>query len=859
MSVPDGVSLDYQAIFERGHVLYLILKPDAPRFTILGASDIYLQTTRRTREELVGQGVFEAFPVSPEDNASDTQSVLRASLERVVSAGQPDGLPVYKYDIPLPEAEGGGYTIKYWSVVSFPVLDDAGQLIHIALRVEDITELVQLRTLSTEQSKANDALQQRTGQMEQEVLMRAQEIKDANVRLASANDELDRRGQEVQALYDKLKALDVLKTQFFANISHEFRTPLTLILGPVEEALADPQQLLHTESLEAVHRNAQRLLRLVNSLLDFARIEASRLQMSFAPTDLAALTTDLASSFRSLVERAGMQLVVDCPPLPERVYVDVALWEKIVLNLVSNAFKFTLQGEITVALRWRDDRVELVVRDTGCGIPETELPHMFERFHRIEGAHGRSFEGSGIGLSLVHEFAKLHGGDVRVSSLVGQGSVFTVVIPTGCAHLPAEHIANEASATHLAATDNAYLLEAMPWLSTPGGHAEGETPPAAQVAAMVTPARILVADDNADMRAYLTRILSARWRVDVAEDGGLALALARANRPDLILSDVMMPRMDGIALLRELRADAQTRDIPVVLLSARAGEESLLEGIGTGADDYLVKPFSARELLARVQTHLGMALQRREWAKELERANVELEAFSYSVSHDLRTPLRAVDGFSKVLLDSYGDRLDEEGRHFLVRVRTATQRMGALIDDLLNLSRITRAPLKRELIDVSGMARHILDELAEREPYRRVEIEVATALVSEADCALLKVLLENLLANAWKYSSKRSQSRIEVGLLPAGEPQATGRQQNGAQAGDGPVFFVRDNGAGFDMAHARKLFSPFHRLHAASEFEGTGIGLATVQRIVARHGGRVWAEAAKDAGATFYFTLGGVQ
>ena len=639
---------------------------------------------------------------------------------------------------------------------------------------------------------------------------------------------------------EALAEIDRAKTTFFSNVSHEFRTPLTLILGPVEDALGQSTRALQGDSLKSVHRSALRLLRLVNSLLDFARIEAGRVQMSFVATDIAGLTTDLASSFRSLIERAGLKFSVDCPPVPEPIYVDPAQWEKITLNLISNACKFTMQGEIVVALRSHDDHVTLTVRDTGAGIPTDELPRVFERFHRVEGATGRSFEGTGIGLSLVQELVTLHGGSVRVSSVLGQGSTFEVSLLKGRAHLPAERVVDRAAAPARAGAAP-YLLEAARWIGPDAEIEEPPLPPDPQQAPGRTRARVLVVDDNADMREYLTRLLATRWRVDVAADGAAALALARNAPPDLVLSDVMMPGLDGFGLLRELRAHLPTSQIPVILLSARAGEEALLEGLATGADDYLVKPFAARELLARVQTHLDLARVRREWSSELERANNELEAFSYSVSHDLRAPLRAIDGFSHALLTDHASQLDEQGREYLERVRAGTQRMTRLIDDLLSLSKITRRSLRRERVDMTEVARKVLAELSTRDPQRQIATRVADDLVVQADSGLLTVMLENLLGNAWKFTSKQPAATIEVGT----------EMRDGER-----VYFVRDNGAGFSMEHATNLFAPFQRLHAASDFEGTGIGLATVNRVVTRHGGRVWAEAQVDHGATFLFTLG---
>jgi PAS domain S-box-containing protein len=433
--------------------------------------------------------------------------------------------------------------------------------------------------------------------------------------------------EEERERAETLAELDRAKTTFFSNVSHEFRTPLTLILGPIEDALG--HGALDGENLKAVHRSALRLLRLVNSLLDFSRIEAGRLQSSFEPTDLPVLTSGLAGSFQSLVEPTGMKLVVDCPPLPEPVYVDRSHWEKIVLNLVSNAFKFTFEGEIAIRLRGQDGHVELSVSDTGTGIPAHELPKVFDRFHRIEGARGRSFEGTGIGLALVSELVKAHGGTVRVESIVGRGSTFVVSIPFGSDHLPKERIADAKNGALGTSSMHPAVLEAGQWLrSVDSDSLPVEVTDVAPPEPMARDGRrLLVADDNADMREYLLRLLRPHWEVEIVADGQDALTSALARPPDLVLSDVMMPRMDGVALLRALRADARTESVPIVLLSARAGEEAVLEGLETGADDYLVKPFSARELLTRVRTHLGMARVRRagaEAAKELAEARASL-------------------------------------------------------------------------------------------------------------------------------------------------------------------------------------------------------------------------------------------
>ena len=398
---------------------------------------------------------------------------------------------------------------------------------------------------------------------------------------------------------EALAQIDRAKTTFFSNVSHELRTPLTLMLAPVADALATERPRLDGESLELIYRNGLRLRKLVNALLEFSRIEAGRIQARFEPVDLGAYTSELASTFESSMERAGLRYIVETQPEDEPTYVDRDMWEQIVLNLISNAFKFTFDGEIAISVARLDDRMALVVRDTGTGIPGHELPRIFDRFHRVEGARGRTQEGTGIGLALVQELVKLHGGSIDVTSAEGTGTTFTITIPIGSAHLPPDHV-TETRRTGPPGGASAYVAEAERWLPDAG---EVETLPE-QALGPTNHARIVLADDNADMRSYLTKLLGAKWHVRAAADGAEALQLARSEHPDLVVTDVMMPRLDGFGLLRALRADPNTNDIPVIMLSARAGEESRVEGFEAGADDYLVKPFTAREVVARVEAQL---------------------------------------------------------------------------------------------------------------------------------------------------------------------------------------------------------------------------------------------------------------
>ncbi|MCC2956482.1 response regulator [Massilia sp. IC2-477] len=431
---------------------------------------------------------------------------------------------------------------------------------------------------------------------------------------------------------EELAKIDRAKTAFFSNVSHEFRTPLTLILGPLDDALLDAAEPLppaQRQRIELTQRNALRLLKLVNSLLDFSRIEAGRVQASYAPADLARLTLDLAAVFESAMARGGLAYTVEAQDLGEPVWVDRDMWEKIVFNLLSNAFKFTLDGSVTVRLQRHEDKARLSVSDTGTGIPEQELGRVFERFHRIEGAAGRTYEGTGIGLALMQELVWLHGGTIAVHSVEGEGTRFDIDIPFGHAHLPPERVLAAPLLPGDARMGAAFVEEALRWLPdaedlqapaqvapvAPAGQASGEARP-----------RILVADDNNDMRAYLKSLLAPYADVTLCADGEAAFAMVQRDPPDLLLSDVMMPGLDGFGLIARIRADERLRDVPVMLLSARAGEEAKVEGLQAGADDYMVKPFAAGELLARVRGHVAQARERRRLHYESARRDAYFRA-----------------------------------------------------------------------------------------------------------------------------------------------------------------------------------------------------------------------------------------
>jgi PAS domain S-box-containing protein len=772
---------------------------------------------------------------------------------------------------------------------------------------------------------------------------------------------------------EELAKLDQAKTTFFSNVSHELRTPLTLLLGPLEEAVsrADAEE---AKNLAVAHKNSLRLLKLVNTLLDFSRIEAGRSNPRFEATDIGDFTKELVSNFESASDKAGINLVVDCRAVSSPVYVDCDMWEKIVLNLLSNALKNTFEGEISVSLFEETlegkKMVTLKISDTGTGIPPEALSHIFERFYRVEGAAGRTHEGTGIGLSLVQELVQIHGGQVGVESKLGVGTTFSVSIPAGRSHLPEDLIRESETRLRPAALgSDLFVEEALGWLPSEIGPDKAGLERSSD--AKDARPSILLADDNADMRRYIERLLLPRFRVETVGDGAAALEAARRERPDLIISDAMMPRLDGFGLLSGLREDPQLQEIPLLLLSARAGEEARVEGLDRGADDYLIKPFSARELIARAQSLLDLSAMRKRSKERLQRfaealpliawecaadgsvawvnprfseytgiqittpadrefqqfiqeddrlvlgqawrqasidgkefiaevrlrrhdealrwwlvrvapdldesgvirrwygsamdiqdqkdlehqlelrvesrtaelleANREMEGFTYSVSHDLRTPLRSIVFNSGILMEELGPNLSDDHRDLLQRQIEAARRLAKLIDDLLKHSRITRQEMQIESVDLSRIAHTIFDQIPMPETVS-FEISIEEGLVAQADPKLIEFIVSNLLENAVKFSPHGG--RIEFGKT---------------ETEVGTTFFVSDQGVGFDEKYLNKIFEPFERLVAEREFPGTGIGLANVKRIVKRHQGSVWARSRPGIGSTFFFTLGGSE
>jgi len=654
-----------------------------------------------------------------------------------------------------------------------------------------------------------------------------------------------RAHQEERQRAQALAEIDAAKTTFFSNVSHEFRTPLTLMLGPLEDLAGGRTGLSdeHRRQVQLVQRNGLRLLKLVNTLLDFTRIEADRVQASYQETDIAALTAELASSFQSLAEKAGLSLNVQCERIDSKCFVDPEMWEKIVLNLISNAFKFTFHGTITVCLKPAGRNFELSVSDTGIGIPEHELTKIFQRFHRVEGARARTYEGSGIGLALVYELVKMHGGTIEVESRPDSGSTFTVSLPTGSTHLPSDRISARRSVASTAVGAAPFLKEAASWLDSE----TRETMPPEII--RVEPdkpetvgdgnARVLLVDDNADMRGYIKRLLSPYCTVQTVRNGLEALDAIGRNLPDLVLTDVMMPKLDGYGLLRALRENPRTGSIPIILLSARAGEESQVEGLTHGADDYLVKPFSARELIARVRAHLQLhrfrqklleereeLIAREQEARQLaEEANRAKDEFLAMLGHELRNPLSPILT-SLNLIQMQDSNSFRRERDIIER---QVRHLANLIDDLLDVSRITRGKIQLkleplELITVVVKAIEMASPIIEQQMHHLIATVPNTGLRLEGDPTRLSQVISNLLTNAAKYTDRGGKIWIRA-------------SREDSQI----VLRVRDDGIGISPEMLPQVFDLFSQGRRGSDRAqgGLGIGLAIVKSLVELHGGTV--------------------
>ena len=656
---------------------------------------------------------------------------------------------------------------------------------------------------------------------------------------------------QLERANEELQELDEAKTRFFANVSHELRTPLTLLLGPLETLMASEEEGERRILLESMATNARRLLRQVNALLEGAKLESGRLRLQPVESNLGLLLAELAAAAAPHAERRGVRLITEgLDELPDSAF-DPEKVESIAANLLSNALKFTPPGG-RVRLRAEAGRESIVfdVEDDGPGIPGDQLDLIFERFHQVGGPALREQGGTGLGLSLARELARLHGGNVSVRSVPGAGSTFRAELPLDPGGAVAERRRRprrredqlaQARTDALAARE--YALRSLRETLLADVEMPRLVREAPRPQAPAGAPRILLVEDNADLRSFVTARLARRYRVDTATDGAAGIEAAQRSRPDLIVTDVMMPGVDGFELCRHLKADPAFATTPIILLTARAGTEAVAEGLDVGADDYVVKPFALQELEARIAAHL----RSRETERQLHERESRLAAIGQmtsSVVHDLRNPLTLVKGYADLAhaLAVRGGDAATIARE-LETVRSESDRLRRMIEEILDFARGGSPRLALETVPAGRFLDEALQPLAadlrERGIETQLDLRLDSGLQITLDRDRIQRVLENLVINA------------REALAPWGREKRIAIRAR--TEGNFLAVRVADSGPGLPQEAVDHLFEPFA---TNGKKQGTGLGLVTVRNLVKAHGGDVRVETrAPEGGAAFTVVL----
>ncbi|HEY0653490.1 MAG TPA: ATP-binding protein [Chryseosolibacter sp.] len=703
----------------------------------------------------------------------------------------------------------------------------------------------------------------------------------AAVERAKADDSLRKNEQRLRDVNTKLQQTDKAKTKFFHNVSHEFRTPLTLLLGPLDDVIKSVKSKLvldDQQKLQFLHRSAVRLQKLVNTLLDFARIEGGKIEAFYQPTDFGSTTVELAANFRSAIEKAGLKYVVKADETLEHVYLNREMWEKIVFNLLSNAFKFTHHGKIEVNIRDKKKTVELRVKDSGIGIADKNLERIFDRFTRIEGIHARTYEGTGIGLALVRELVAAHSGVIKVKSAVGVGSEFIISIPKGKAHLSKQQIYE--SKERLGGEDikAAFIEELLGWRPEDDKVLKRKLKNFQKDGA----SRILIAEDNADMRDYLTHMLSDDYHILALEHGKKVVDYFNdGGEADLILADVMMPEIDGFKLVELMKSNPKLSEIPLILLSARTTEEAKISGLDMGADDYVIKPLYSNELRALIRSRIRMyhtrklskeelshraheledvvqarTLELRELNESLKQRNMRLTAlndemtnFAFIASHDLREPLRKIQLYASEVAEKES-AISDRGKTFATKIIASVLRMNDLIEDVLKYTKISSQP--RNNFSEHDLNSLLTDSLAELgDLIERSGARIIANKLPTLTCNSLQIcqLMQNLISNAIKFQPQNQTAEVTITahIVPG--------ESISSPLADMNVNYVKlevaDNGIGIEEKYLNRIFGIFQRLHGKSSYPGTGIGLAICKKVVENHRGFILAKSTPGEGSVF--------
>jgi signal transduction histidine kinase len=686
-----------------------------------------------------------------------------------------------------------------------------------------------------------------------------------------------KRPEDAVPSYQQLKQSDKAKTSFLNNLSNEFQNPVNVVLESIDKVLRKlASDLPDNVTRELLHaqRNAMRMEKLVKTLHDFTHLEQRKATARFAPTDICKLTTELAASFRPVIERAGLMFSVQCDRIHEPVYVDHAILETVLFNLLSNAFKFTFEGAITIRVANGRKHVKISVADTGNGITAANQKKIFQRFTKIDNENARSLDGMGIGLPLVKELVEIHGGSISVVSEPKRGSEFIVSLPKGVAHLPPGQVVTSGT-THRGNSLRGAIHQLESWLEK--DMPQGKRPEDHRVVPTV-----LIAESDSDMRDYMARSLNPKFRVLEATNGQQVLDLIGSGLiPDLIVADMAMPKMNGFELLSSLRGSLNLATLPFILLTSRTAADEEIKGLYFGADDYLVKPFSARELVARIETRIEIALTRKKPAqslanektvleerihqymeqlenynKELNEKNAKLTAvnedltdLTFAASHDLREPLRKIKLFIERLVREEKNNFAGNSAHYFKRIVSFVETMNDLVNDITLYANFSAAVGPAAKIDLQAMLSSLTDFLAPimREKGASIKFEVADGLVGHYD--QVKQAIYNLISNALKFG--RRDVPLEIGI--SGKLIA-GCMINNDRADKDKTYYqvdVSDNGIGIDPVYYKQIFELFRKLHEKSAYPGTGVGLTIVRKIMENHNGFVVVNGKPGEGSTF--------
>ncbi|MBA3994283.1 MAG: histidine kinase [Cyanobacteria bacterium DS2.3.42] len=643
-------------------------------------------------------------------------------------------------------------------------------------------------------------------------------------------DEVAHRATELSQLNDKLVESERVKSEFVATVSHELRTPLTLILAPIESILAGDAGELNEEQsghLKTMHNNTIRLLQLITGLLDFSRLEAGKIELRPEPTDVVALTKSILADFTPALKQKQLTMVSNLPETSAHIEIDRYLYERILFNLVSNAIKFTqINGIITVGLvKEAGDQWLVTVKDTGIGIPESDIALVFQRFRQAEAPSTRRFEGAGLGLALVVEFSRLLGGQVTVESKLGVGSQFSVSF-TGPESTSGKQKESAQSRKVLVPQYGVKEIEALP----KGGHKP----------------TVLIAEDNTELSAYIASVLDSFCRVIIAKDGQEALDLMKASAPDLLISDIMMPEIDGLTLCKEIKADPILKSTPVVLLTALTNRDSLLKGWESGADEYLFKPFHPKELTTRIKGILaGVAERKRAEMLALQQQKAQqTRDFMSTLAHDMQVPLLGSSRVFEMLLDGKLGEVPDEIRTLIGQIQERNKFLLKLTECLLEIYRYESGGKDMEFTDVDtgNLVKEVAADFSKAAETKHIEMQCSAQESMQkinADEKALKLLLTHLIDNAIKYGAE--SSTVEIKQVEDGEDL---------------VIAISNTGSFIDDDSQKVLFEKFWRGQPGKRFvANTGLGLYLCKRIVDAHGGTILCSSKEGKETTFTVTL----